>query len=241
MLWKEKWNCKLNVVVLILCITIIGSCPFQNIVAASSTKSEISNIDNGDWNYTLEEDPCEITDIESPDDFSTYEGEDYTIGYPDKLFLSGSADDEQAYFWNHANQVQYLFEENPYSSIKEAYDDLYDDAHSWYDVDYMIVDKPKEGRMVLAGKCEGYHGWTCNVYYLANITKNHIYSMEIYYPIPSDKDEALHQAYYVDCMYRLCSFNGSPNEEKHTPRKYDDFVESEEYDLEQIMYDPEDN
>lgn len=189
--------------------------------------------------YEIDGDPCEITDIESPDDFSTYHRDDYTIAYPSDLFIYASSDDDMASFWNHADQVEYLFEDNPYSTVKEAYENVYDDVKSWVDISYMIVDKPKEGRMVLAGKTEGFHGWTCNIYYLVNITEDHIYSMNITYPITQDKNEALHQAYYVDCMYRYCSFNGSPNEEKHIPRGYEEFVESGEYDLEQIMYDPE--
>lgn len=188
-----------------------------------------------------EEDLYEYDDIESPDDFVIYHRDDYTVAYPANFFRGGYSNEQAAEFWqSHRRRImpaflEYSFENNTYSSIKEASNAIYDDIGKARLVKKIIVNKPEEGRLIFSGRRESLRGAPCSFYYLANITEEHIYTMEIALPLTSDKNEALHMAYIIDCLYRYCSFNGSQREEKPIPRDYDDFVESGEYDIELLM------
>ena len=198
-------------------------------------KNTVSNNNDPYINFETDEKSKFCTDIESPDDFTTYHRDDYTVAYPTDFFSYGESDDSGAYFDGHPYDLSYSFEENSYSSVSAAYDSLYKDIDNYRSVINVIVDKPKDGRLILSGQCEGYHGCDCSFYYLANITKDHIYIMDITMPLCDDEEEAMHHSYIIDTLYRYCSFNGSDKEEKHTPRSYDALVSSGEYDNSILM------
>lgn len=203
----------------------------------TSQKSSDSSSQKNDP-YINFDDNDEVTNmIKSPDDFITYHRDDYTVAYPDDFYEYGYSDDEGANFGSSADSLSYSFNRNTYSTVQSAYDAVYSDVGTYNSVENIIVDKLEDGRFIASGRCDGYHGARCSFYYLANITKDHIYTMEIVFPLVSDKDTALLNAYIIDCLYRYCSFNGSTDTEKHTPRSYDDFVASGEYDLDILMED----
>lgn len=210
--------------------SVLNDYELKNIQTIKIVENEKKNLDSRviDNYINFENDDSEdYYSINSPEDFTIFNGNNYRFAYPSNFYYSGYSNDTEAFFQgDNGSELAYSFKENEFASVETAYEETYDFIRTNFDITDRIIDNPEEGRMVFSGVSLESADKKYNYYYLAKITKKNICTMEIIYPISDDEKETLHQFYVVDCLYRYCSFNGGS---KHTPRSYQEFVESGEY------------
>lgn len=167
--------------------------------------------DSVDYSKTLSTDKYEV--------FKADEG--YSFAYPKKFYndvfkidggYSFTGDDDVSAF-------EIYEESNTYSSVRDAIEGYYDSAQGNMDVFDEIIYSPEKGKLILAAK----NNFDSDIYYyyLVKATSNSVRVMKITYPFRSSesKESQNQKNYFVDCMYRYCSFSGGT----YKPRTYSQF------------------
>ena len=84
-----------------------------------------------------------------------------------------------------------------------------------------ILDKPEKGVCIFAGS--RYNDENQKLYHLLRVEDDCVYNMTVGYPDTDDKELDGKRNYYIDCLYRMCSFSGGT----YKPRTYDQFLSND--------------
>ncbi len=176
------------------------------------------------------------------------EGNDksYSFAYPASLFNEYCESDEPCpgecygtrirmdHFLGTGNTYAFF---DMYTPDKEG--DTYDIASmskKAYDNEISYIAHPVEVENGMTVDGNGYivilRGYTGEseevaIYNLIKVEPEYVCNMKLYYPAPEDEEERLHTDYYLECMYRMCSFSGS----EEPSRSYEEFLKSRENTL----------
>lgn len=154
------------------------------------------------------------------DDYETFYAGDYSFGYPKKLYKSvvqvGNSYEFQSDSYNYVTFRRESLESG--TTVKKKLKSSYDQVRKNLTDRNEILYKEDTGLFVIAGRQKGDTKQSC--YYLVRIENGYLYSMTIGYRHTSDKTEDKKQNYYIDTMYRMCSFGRGT----YQPRTYQQFL-----------------
>lgn len=167
--------------------------------------------DSVDYSKTLSTDKYEV--------FKADEG--YSFAYPKNFYndvfkidggYSFTGDDDVSAF-------EIYKESNSYSSVSDTIEGYYDSAQSNMNVYEKIIYSPENGKLILAAKNK--FDSDIYYYYLVKATSDSVQVMKVTYPYSSSesKESENQKNYFVDCLYRYCSFSGGT----YKPRTYSQF------------------
>lgn len=177
---------------------------------------EIDSIEETDYDNVL-----------SLDDYETFYAENYSFGFPlylyDRVEEYGKEYGHDGYtFSSESDEYSWL----DFISVKREDSESLEDITKERCVEIKgemtgienILYKPKEGVCVFAGT--NYDDENQKLYDVIRVDENYIYHMEVGFPDTDDKELNDKMNYYVDCLYRMCSFSGGT----YRPRTYDQFL-----------------
>ena len=192
-------------------------------------------VDDGSVELTGEDNPIpniaegntpDYDGIKNPDGYKVVKtDEGYSFGVPEGFYdhaykieggyrLTGS---------DGVSQFEIYKLDNSYGSISSAASALADDAEAEMDVYDKVMEKFEDGKLIYNARSNSDSG--VYYYYLADITESSIYTMMITYPYSTSEMDVFENPknYFIDCMYRYCSFSGT----SYKPRTYKQFVNNE--------------
>lgn len=168
------------------------------------------------------DDSVDYSAILSTDKYEEFESDQgYTFAYP-KNFYNDVFEIDGGYSFTGDDDVsafEIYKEDNTYSSVSDAIEGYYESAQNNMNVFDEIIYSPSNGKLIVAAK----NNFDSNIYYyyLVKATSDSVYVMKITYPFSSSesKESENQKNYFVDCMYRYCSFSGGT----YKPRTYSQF------------------
>lgn len=207
----------------------------EEIVEDTEEEEEEIIVDDGSVELTGEDNPIpniaegntpDYDGIKNPDGYKVVKtDEGYSFGVPEGFYdhaykieggyrLTGS---------DGVSQFEIYETENTYGSISSAASALADEAGSAMDVYDKVMEKFEDGKLIYNARSNSDSG--VYYYYLADITKSSINIMKITYPYSTSEMDVFENPknYFIDCMYRYCSFSGT----SYKPRTYKQFVNNE--------------
>ena len=159
-------------------------------------------------------------------DYKTFYADGYSFGFPLLLYerveefgdngyrFSSSSD---PYSWLEFQQEK----RTDQSSIEETAKERSRELKSHMTGIEEILDKPEKGVCIFAGS--RYNDENQKLYHLLRVEDDCVYNMTVGYPDTDDKELDGKRNYYIDCLYRMCSFSGGT----YKPRTYDQFLSND--------------
>lgn len=159
-------------------------------------------------------------------DYKTFYADGYSFGFPLLLYerveefgdngyrFSSSSD---PYSWLEFQQEKRMDQ----SSIEETAKERSRELKSQMTGIEEILDKPEKGVCIFAGS--RYNDENQKLYHLLRVEDDCVYNMTVGYPDTDDKELDGKRNYYIDCLYRMCSFSGGT----YKPRTYDQFLSND--------------
>lgn len=159
-------------------------------------------------------------------DYKTFYADGYSFGFPLLLYerveefgdngyrFSSSSD---PYSWLEFQQGKRMDQ----SSIEETAKERSRELKSQMTGIEEILDKPEKGVCIFAGS--RYNDENQKLYHLLRVEDDCVYNMTVGYPDTDDKELDGKRNYYIDCLYRMCSFSGGT----YKPRTYDQFLSND--------------
>lgn len=159
-------------------------------------------------------------------DYKTFYADGYSFGFPLLLYerveefgdngyrFSSSSD---PYSWLEFQQEK----RTDQSSIEETAKERSRELKSQMTGIEEILDKPEKGVCIFAGS--RYNDENQKLYHLLRVEDDCVYNMTVGYPDTDDKELDGKRNYYIDCLYRMCSFSGGT----YKPRTYDQFLSND--------------
>lgn len=171
------------------------------------------------------QDHVDYTNVLYLNAYETFSADGYSFGYPNAFYKTVSktssgyrfeSDDE--YEWLEYSKEKMSGSQSTASAISSIRQNLKNRFNKQNDILY------KETGVCIMGGVEKTDENQA-VYYLARVQGNYIYTMEVgyEYPDPSNTTEKNQKDYYVDCLYRYCSFSGGT----YSPRSYSTFLDGD--------------
>lgn len=158
----------------------------------------------------------------STDDYIEFETDyGYSFAYP-KDFYNDVYEIDGGYSLvgdDGVSAFEIYKEDNQYSSASDAIEGYYSSAKSSMNIFDEIINAPKSGKLIV-GATNSFDS-DIYYYYLVHAYEDDVYIMKITYPYSSSesKESENQKNYFVDCMYRYCSFSGGT----YKPRTYTQF------------------
>lgn len=154
-------------------------------------------------------------------DYSTFYAEGYSFGYPTNLYEKVEKQGDTYWFDQGKTDFASFSKEkrNDNMSIAKELKSRYETVKNGLNSKDLneILYKSENGIFVIAG--ENINDKSQQLYYLERIENGYIYRMTIGFKFNSDKEENYKNNYYVDTMYRMCSFGRG----SYKPRTYQQF------------------
>lgn len=171
---------------------------------ASADYSECLSLDN----YTY---------LESPDG-------DYTFYYPQNVYNYAYYDGDSCIFTSddENDTVKFIRKDNTSGSPAQGMENLYNSYTNLSQKEKILfreeTDERGFARGVLSGITDGQ-----NVYASIAANDDYVYIMEVCTSFQHDSTKSTWVEYYIDCMYRYCSFSRRVGD----PRSYDEYMEDQ--------------
>ena len=159
-------------------------------------------------------------------DYKTFYADGYSFGFPLLLYerveefgdngyrFSSSSD---PYSWLEFQQEK----RTDQSSIEETAKERSRELKSQMTGIEEILDKPEKGVCIFAGS--RYNDENQKLYHLLRVEDDCVYNMTVTRYLRVDKELDGKRNYYIDCLYRMCSFSGGT----YKPRTYDQFLSND--------------
>ena len=159
-------------------------------------------------------------------DYKTFYADGYSFGFPLLLYerveefgdngyrFSSSSD---PYSWLEFQQEKRTDQSSVEGTAKERSRELKSQMTGIEE----ILDKPEKGVCIFAGS--RYNDENQKLYRLLRVEDDCVYNMTVGYPDTDDKELDGKRNYYIDCLYRMCSFSGGT----YKPRTYDQFLSND--------------
>lgn len=171
------------------------------------------------------QDTVDYTNVLYLNGYDTFSADGYSFGYPKAFYKTVSKtsngyrfESDDKYEWLEYSKEKMSGSQSTESAISSIRKNLKNRFNKINDILY------KETGVCIMGGVEKTDENQA-IYYLARIQGNYIYTMEVGYdyPDPSNTTEKNQKDYYVDCLYRYCSFSGGT----YSPRSYSTFLDGD--------------
>lgn len=171
------------------------------------------------------QDTVDYTNVLYLKGYETFSADGYSFGYPKAFYKTVSKtskgyrfESDDKYEWLEYSKEKMSGSQSTASAISSIRRNLKNRLNKENDILY------KETGVCIMGGVEKTDEDQA-IYYLVRIQGNYIYTMEVgyKYPDPSNKTEKNQRDYYVDCLYRYCSFSGGT----YSPRSYSTFLDGD--------------
>lgn len=191
--------------------------------ASSKATTEASSDD--DLPDIKAQDTVDYAKVLSLSGYDTFSADGYSFGYPKEFYKTVKKtsdgyrfESEDKYEWLEFSKEKMSGSQSTSSAISSIRQKLKNRFNKINDILY------KETGVCIMGGVEKTNEDQA-IYYLARIQGNYIYTMEVgyEYPDPSNKTKKNQTDYYVDCLYRYCSFSGGT----YSPRSYSTFLDGD--------------
>lgn len=159
----------------------------------------------------------------SLENYGSFYADGYSFGFPLYLYKQVEEYGDNGYRFSSASDKYSWLE---YRSIKrddsESIENITNGRCMKLKYDMIgieeILHKPENGICVLAGADSDDENQ--KLYHLLRVNENYIYYMTVGFPDTDDKELSDKMNYYIDCLYRMCSFGRGT----YKPRTYDQFL-----------------
>lgn len=154
------------------------------------------------------------------DDYETFYAGDYSFGFPKELYKDVvKVGDSYEFRSDTYNYLIYRRQKlSSGTTVKKKLKSSYASIRNNLTNRNEILYKEENGVFVIAGQKKDNTNQA--LYYLVRIENGYIYSMTIGYRYTSDKTQDNKKNYYIDTMYRMCSFGRGT----YQPRTYQQFL-----------------
>lgn len=191
-------------------------------VTEEETESTEATTEESDENLPsiISQSAVDYDNILDLDDYETFYAGDYSFGYPKELYESvvqvGDSYEFQSDEYNHVTYSREKLDSGV--TAKKKLKSLYSQVRGNLTDRNEVLYIEDNGIFVIAGRSKDDSNQS--IYNLVRIENGYVYSMTIGYRYTSDKTETNKQNYYIDTMYRLCSFGRGT----YKPRTYQQFL-----------------
>lgn len=171
---------------------------------ASADYSECLSLDN----YTY---------LESPDG-------DYTFYYPQNVYNYAYYDGDSCIFTSddENDTVKFIRKDNTSGSPAQGMENLYNSYTNLSQKEKILFREETDERGFARGVLSGITDKQ-NVYASIAANDDYVYIMEVCTSFQHDSTKSTWVEYYIDCMYRYCSFSRRVGD----PRSYDEYMEDQ--------------
>ena len=171
---------------------------------ASADYSECLSLDN----YTY---------LESPDG-------DYTFYYPQNVYNYAYYDGDSCIFTSddENDTVKFIRKDNTSGSPAQGMENLYNSYTNLSKKEKILFREETDERGFARGVLSGITD-NQNVYASIAANDDYVYIMEVCTSFQHDSTKSTWVEYYIDCMYRYCSFSRRVGD----PRSYDEYMEDQ--------------
>lgn len=171
---------------------------------ASADYSECLSLDN----YTY---------LESPDG-------DYTFYYPQNVYNYAYYDGDSCIFTSddENDTVKFIRKDNTSGSPAQGMENLYNSYTNLSQKEKILFREETDERGFARGVLSGITD-NQNVYASIAANDDYVYIMEVCTSFQHDSTKSTWVEYYIDCMYRYCSFSRRVGD----PRSYDEYMEDQ--------------
>lgn len=171
---------------------------------ASADYSECLSLDN----YTY---------LESPDG-------DYTFYYPQNVYNYAYYDGDSCIFTSddENDTVKFIRKDNTSGSPAQVMENLYNSYTNLSQKEKILFREETDERGFARGVLSGITD-NQNVYASIAANDDYVYIMEVCSSFQHDSTKSTWVEYYIDCMYRYCSFSRRVGD----PRSYDEYMEDQ--------------
>ena len=171
---------------------------------ASADYSECLSLDN----YTY---------LESPDG-------DYTFYYPQNVYNYAYYDGDSCIFTSddENDTVKFIRKDNTSGSPAQGMENLYNSYTNLSKKEKILFREETDERGFARGVLSGITD-NQNVYASIAANDDYVYIMEVCSSFQHDSTKSTWVEYYIDCMYRYCSFSRRVGD----PRSYDEYMEDQ--------------
>ena len=138
-------------------------------------------------------------------DYKTFYADGYSFGFPLLLYERVEEFGDNGYRFSSSS--------DPYSWLEFQQEKRTDQSS--------IEETAKERVCIFAGS--RYNDENQKLYHLLRVEDDCVYNMTVGYPDTDDKELDGKRNYYIDCLYRMCSFSGGT----YKPRTYDQFLSND--------------
>ena len=171
---------------------------------ASADYSECLSLDN----YTY---------LESPDG-------DYTFYYPQNVYNYAYYDGDSCIFTSddENDTVKFIRKDNTSGSTAQGMENLYNSYTNLSQKEKILFREETDERGFARGVLSGITD-NQNVYASIAANDDYVYIMEVCTSFQHDSTKSTWVEYYIDCMYRYCSFSRRVGD----PRSYEEYMEDQ--------------
>nr|WP_300304325.1 hypothetical protein [uncultured Anaerostipes sp.] len=194
--------------------------------SASSEGSEnTSETKEGNSNLPeiISNEEVDYNKIISLHDYKTFYADGYSFGFPLLLYETVEEFGDNGYrFSSQSDEYSWLEFETGKRTDNDSLENYTNERcidlkGEMADIEE-ILHKPEKGICVIAGVC--YDDRYQKLYHVLRVTDDTVYYMSVGFPDIDDSETRDKINYYVDCLYRMCSFSGGT----YKPRTYDQFL-----------------
>ncbi len=193
--------------------------------AGSTETSAAATSEKADSNLPeiVSNEKVDYNKIISLHDYKTFYADGYSFGFPLLLYERVEEFGDNGYrFSSSSDPYSWLeFQEEKrtdQSSREDAAKERSRELKSQMTGIEEILDKPEKGVCIFAGSRSDDENQ--KLYHLLRVEDDSVYYMTVGYPDTDDKELDGKRNYYIDCLYRMCSFSGGT----YKPRTYDQFL-----------------
>jgi len=157
------------------------------------------------------------TYLESPDG-------DYTFYYPQNVYNYAYYDGDSCIFTSddENDTVKFIRKDNTSGSPAQGMENLYNSYTNLSQKEKILFREETDERGFARGVLSGITD-NQNVYASIAANDDYVYIMEICSSFQHDSTKSTWVEYYIDCMYRYCSFSRRVGD----PRSYDEYMEDQ--------------
>lgn len=157
--------------------------------------------------------------------YKTFYTDRYSFGYPLSLYEKVESIDPNGFrFYNESDEytwLEYRMEDRDDStSIKTKTEAIYSQLTDDFPSEEKILYKPETGLCVF---CTYDRDTEQKIYHIVRVEQTSIFFMSVSYQNTDDLELDHQINYYIDCLYRMCSFGGS----SYAPRTYNQFLQDD--------------
>lgn len=182
--------------------------------AESGTQTDIFEDASASADYSNCLDLDNYTYMESPDG-------DYTFYYPENVYNYAYSEGDSCIFSSddEKDTVKFIRKENTSGSPVQGMENMYNSYTQLSEKEQILFREKTDDRGFARGVLAGI-GEEQNVYASIAANKDYVYIMEVCSSFQHDTTKSSWVEYYIDCMYRYCSFSRKVGD----PRSYDEYM-----------------